>query len=172
MTVDERLEKFKGFFLKPESDVVIEGLSELRQRLDLMDAENFDCIYQSMNEDEKAAIDSDITVVDAAYLVRDLIHNKALHRYWDAIDGRTDFDNDSQQLILSKDSSLLELGVSYNVFVKTRSVGLYSIGQFIASLDVKGLYTEEELSSITLSLKWFDEDGTARLEGVDALPSF
>ena len=57
------------------------------------------------------------------------------------------------------------------MFIKTRSVGLYSIGQLFGSLDIDGLYTEDEMESILLSVSWFREDATSRLEGLDALSS-
>lgn len=171
MIIDERLEKFKQFFLKTEEQMTAEESAGIHGYLDTIDIENFECVYNTLTEDEQGVLELPADVQSANYLVADLVHNKLLHRYWDAVSGRTDFDNESQQLILSPESSLLELGISYNLFIKTRSVGLYSIKQLLGSLDIKELYTEEELKSIMLAVEWFSKDATARLEGIDALPS-
>lgn len=171
MTIDERLAKFKQFFLKTEGQMTAEESAGIHEYLDPIDIENFECIINTLSDDERGVLELSEEEQDVDYPVADLVHNKVLHRYWDAVSGRTNFDEEKQQLVLSPESSLLELGTSYNVFIKTRSVGLYSIGQLFGSLDIDGLYTEDEMESILLSVSWFREDATSRLEGLDALSS-
>lgn len=168
MTADEKLSKFKAYFLC-NVDKMPQGVADgLVARLDAIDVENFECVYDTLTGDEQRLLFAD-TNDDYGMLAKDLVYNKTLHRYFDAVDGRTDYDNEAGQLVLSPESSALELGISYNLFLKLRSIGLYSIKQLYQSLNIASLYTAEEVDGIKLAVQWLKEDASSRLEGMSEI---
>lgn len=165
MNADEKLSKFKAYFLCNVDKMPPGVAAGLISRLGAIDVENFECVFDTLTPDEQRILFVE-TDDDYALLAKDLVYNKTLHRYFDAVDGRTDYDNEAGQLVLSPESSALELGISYNLFLKLRSIGLYSIKQLYQSLKIVNLYTTEEVEGIKLAVQWLQEDASARLEGM------
>lgn len=142
-------EDFKNYFLASLDEVSENVAQTVRGLVEPLDYDNFVCIVNSLTENERYVLThpSEIPTGSTEELRQFMIYNKTLYRYWDAMNGRTDMTDDGI-LMITPDSTVLELEISMGTFLELRNLGAYAIKDVV---DVMNTLSLEASSDIGLA---------------------
>lgn len=164
VNAEERLGVIVSYFTSAISRLKLTpALEELQNKVLNMTIDEFECIYQSLLPEEQIAFDPNIEFTVEQEMSQYMIYTKTLNRYWDAKNGYTSMDDDGI-LVITEDSSFLEIPVSLNTYTELSQLGAYSIKDMREKVTAN-ILTSDTLLDISAAVIKFEADSTIRMEG-------